>query len=124
MHALCVRITCAIHSNTIPWILQWKWRPSLQYPQSGTHNMSQIFVDIAVDMVNLPQYLQSLLAIFRHTQGDCGAISTAITKVGQHLQQYPRFLQFLLQYLRSKTISTTIPTVISTTISTGIQNPL
>ena len=86
--------------------------------------MSRIFVDIAVDMVNLRQYLRSLLAIFRHTQDDCCAISTAITILGQNLRQYPRFLQFLLQYLRSKTISTAIPMVISTTISTGILYPL
>jgi len=86
--------------------------------------MSRIFVDIAVDMVNLRQYLRSLLAIFRHTQDDCCAISTAITILGQNVEQYPRFLQFLLQYLRSKTISTAIPMVISTTISTGILYPL
>ena len=75
-------------------------------------------------MANLRQYLQSLLAIFRHTQDDCCAISTAITIVGQNLRQYPRFLQFLLQFLRSKTISSTISTVTSTTISTGIQYPM
>ena len=86
--------------------------------------MSWIFVDIAVDMANLRQYLRSLLAIFRHTQDDCCAISTAITIVGQNVEQYPRFLQFLLQYLRSKTISTAIPMVISTSISTGILYPL
>ena len=73
--------------------------------------MSRIFVDIAVDMVNLRQYLRSLLAIFRHTQDNCCAISTAITILGQNLRQYPRFLQFLLQFLRSETISTTISTV-------------
>ena len=86
--------------------------------------MSRILVDIAVDMVNLRQYLRSLLAIFRHTQDDCCAISTAITILGQNRRQYPRFLQFLLQYLPSNTISTAIPMVISTTISTGILYPL
>ena len=34
--------------------------------------MSRIFVDIAVDMVNLRQCLRSLLAIFRHTQASSG----------------------------------------------------
>ena len=82
--------------------------------------MSRIFVDIVVDMVNLSQYLRSLLAIFRRTQDDCCTISPAITILGQNVGQYPCFLQFLLQYLRSKSISTAIPMVISTTISTGI----